>query len=133
MTTPAKTQTAKVPAPATKRAAPAPEPVKAPTRNDMLARLLELGYDGPTSYTATTIREELLPWVEAGCPADPKGPVPSGALGHVHPAAKPERAPYRSKGYLAAMTEVREMLASGATLKALTAHLDEVLKEDPTA
>lgn len=139
MTTPTKTQTAakstsakSTPASAKKTApTPAPEAPAKLTRADVNAKLTELGYAGPRSYTMTDLTA-VLEWVVAGAPQDAAAGVPNGAVQHLYPAAKPERVARKSRAYLAAMTEVRDLLASGTTLKALTAHVDAVLAANPT-
>lgn len=64
-----------------------PEPTKAPSRKDLLARLEAKGYSGPTSFTATVLRE-VVAWVEAGSTKD-TGEVPSGVRFAVYPDLKP--------------------------------------------
>jgi hypothetical protein len=89
--TASKTRTRKPAAP--KKAATAkPAPVKAEapkrsTRKDLLARMVELGYTGPTSYTATVLRD-VVEWLEAGAPQGNEG-IPSGVLYAVHPDLRP--------------------------------------------
>jgi hypothetical protein len=86
------------------------QPAKAPSRKDLLARLEAKGYAGPTSFTATVLRE-VVAWVEAGSPKD-KGDVPTGALHAVYPELKPApkakaaRLTKAQQGYQQALAEV---------------------------
>lgn len=47
------------------------------TRNEAIDRLRELGYSGPVSFTASTLRL-VVDWVQAGRPADAN--LPAGVL-----------------------------------------------------
>lgn len=91
---------------ATAKPAPAPAPKDQPlTRKALLDRLSELGYTGPTSYLASVLRDDLLPWVAAGCPKDAAN-VPAGAMAHVHPTERPAKTRRLSKGYTQALTDL---------------------------
>lgn len=103
-------------------------PAEPTTRVECNARLDELGWDGPRSYTVRDTVELLLPWIGAGCSPD-AAHIPPGAMNHAHPVERAARPAKRGKGYLAAMTEVRDLLKKGTTMKALTAHVDGLLVE----
>ena len=73
-----------------KKAAPVPAP-KIEGRPAVVEELRRLGWDGPTSYTLTVLRDELLPWVAAGKP-EGNDAIPAGATNYAHPkprTAKP--------------------------------------------
>ena len=78
-------------------------------RSATLEELKTAGWTGPTSYTATILRDTLLPWVKAGCPQGDES-IPAGAMNHVYPPTRADRSPRRSKayesGYLDALKEV---------------------------
>ena len=71
------------------------------------------GYTGPTSFTATVLRD-LLAWVEAGSPKDSQS-VPTGALYAVHPDLKPAPKPKAARlskwqqGYQEALTDIANL------------------------
>lgn len=89
--------------------APAEAPAKAPSRTALLATLKEKGYTGPTSFTASVLRE-VVAWVEAGSPKE--ATVPTGALYSVHPDLKPAPKPKAARlskwqqGYQEALTDI---------------------------
>lgn len=99
--------------PAAKKAAPAkPEAAPAPsTRKDLLARMNELGYAGPASYTATVLRDVVLPWLEAGSPEGDES-IPTGVRFAVHPHLRP--APKAGNGEARAVVRELRMAASAA-------------------
>lgn len=85
----------------------------------MLTRMAELGYNGPTSYTATVLRESVLPWLEAGAPEGDES-IPAGVMQAMHPHLRP--APKAKKlpaAYLRALADLRAMLDDGADLDAV--------------
>ncbi|OAN29123.1 hypothetical protein A4X17_05985 [Plantibacter sp. H53] len=91
----------------------ATEPAKAPSRKDLLLTLEGAGYTGPTSFTASTLRD-VVAWIEAGTPKD-SPTIPTGVMHAVHPELKPApkaRAARLTKvqqGYQQALTEVAEL------------------------
>jgi hypothetical protein len=95
--------------PKTTKATPAPE-AKAPSRTEMLATLKAKGYTGPTSFTASKLRE-VVAWVEAGSPKDSTN-IPTGVLYAVYPDLKPvpktkaARLTKFQQGYQGALAEV---------------------------
>ncbi len=92
--------------PKTTKATPAPE-AKAPSRTEMLATLKAKGYSGPTSFTASKLRE-VVAWVEAGSPTD-SATIPTGVLYAVYPDLKPvprARLTKFQQGYQGALAEV---------------------------
>lgn len=99
----------------TTKKAPAPKPEPAAPvatgqhRQAVLEELSRLGWDGPTSYTAAVLRDDLLPWVAAGRPADAAN-VPAGAMNHAHPKPKAAKAKRLSSGYLAACADILNLL-----------------------
>lgn len=89
----------------------------APTgRAAVLKELADLGWDGPTSYTATVLRDDLLPWVAAGKPADAAN-VPAGAMNYAHPQPKTAKARRLSKNYLAALADVLNAMDAGEDVR----------------
>ncbi|MCH1867058.1 hypothetical protein [Nocardioides sp. CFH 31398] len=93
---------------------PAPAPAKPATRSALLDRLKELGYTGPTSFTASFLRETLVPWLEAGAPKG-DGSIPDGCRFDVYPDLRP--AP--KAGNVEVRTTLRELrLAVAAVPKA---------------
>jgi|GEM_PF-3277931 len=103
-----------------KASTPAPEVAKAPTRKDLLAILELKGYEGPTSFTVTVLRQ-IVDWFEAGSPKD-IGAVPNGVLFAVHPDLKPapaskvRRLTKWQQGYQEALADI---LAVGDDLEAV--------------
>ena len=99
--------------------APATKKETAPAaigRAAVLKELADLGWDGPTSYTATTLRDDLLPWVAAGKPADAAN-IPAGAMNHAHPQPKTAAARRLSKNYLAALADVLNAMDAGEDVR----------------
>ena len=90
------------PAPNKSKATPAPQTTRLPSRNEMLALLASKGYEGPTSFTASTLRD-VIAWFEVGCPKDATT-IPTGVLFAVHPDLKP--LPKSKQGYQQALAEV---------------------------
>lgn len=92
--------------------APAEAPAKAPSRAALLATLKEKGYTGPTSFTASVLRD-VVAWVEAGSPKD--ATVPTGVLYSVHPDLKPAPKPKAARlskwqqGYQKALTDIANL------------------------
>ncbi|GGD15514.1 hypothetical protein [Nocardioides daphniae] len=109
-------------------ATPAKEaPVKGQHRSALLDELKAAGWTGPTSYTATALRETLLPWVKAGCPAGNEG-IPAGAMNHAHPKPKVERKTRASKARVAALGDVATLIQGGASLADVKKWLAEQLQ-----
>jgi len=98
------------PAPNKSKATPAPQTTRLPSRNEMLALLASKGYEGPTSFTASTLRD-VIAWFEVGCPKDATT-IPTGVLFAVHPDLKPlpkskaSRLTKFQQGYQQALAEV---------------------------
>lgn len=111
-----------------KQAAPAKK--AEPTRNDLLRQLADLGWTGPTSYTATILNDVLVPWIAAGCQDGQaqREQVPAGAMNHAHPKPKAERKQSASylKGRHDALVEVGSLMqGKGATVAMLRSWLLE--------
>ena len=115
MTTTTKNATSRKPA--DKKTTAKEQPVNGQHRADVLKELSTLGWDGPTSYTLSILRDELLPWVAAGKPSDAPT-VPAGAMNHAHPKAKAAKARTLSKGYLAALADVLAVLDQSGDVRA---------------
>jgi hypothetical protein len=60
---------------------------------------------------ATMLRDDLLPWVQAGRSPD-AGNIPCGAMQHVYPTAKPDRPQRRIRSYLVAASDLRTLITS---------------------
>jgi len=121
MTTTAKKSTTHNPAASVSAKKAAPAKAEAPmNRKAILARLEELGYTGPTSYLASVLRDDLLPWVAAGSPKDAAN-IPAGAMAHAHPTERPAKAKRLSKGYAQALSDLLEQDDPKAWAKALLA------------
>jgi len=94
-------------------ATPAPAEAKPLTRSEVLTRLGESGYEGPTSFTMTTLRE-VLAWVESGSKPEATN-IPAGVIYSVHPDLKPAarakaaRLTKFDQGYQQALAEVAEL------------------------
>lgn len=118
----------------TKKAAP--QPAKAPTRKELLAALDKHKYEGPRSFTATTLGV-VVAWLDAKAPATKADGIPTGVLYAVHPELKPVKAAAVRKpsktyvaGYDAAMVAVREHLASAKTVGDVAKFIDAHLTQD---
>ncbi|MFJ9317234.1 hypothetical protein ACIRN4_23810 [Pimelobacter simplex] len=115
---PAAKQTApakKAPAKPKATEAPASKPL---TRTELLARMEELGYTGPTSFTATVLRD-VVEWMEAGSPEGNES-IPLGVMFTIHPHLKPQpkaKAKRLSAGYLAALADVLAVLDNSGDVR----------------
>lgn len=99
-------------APAAKKQQAPAAPQTQPNRKDLLTELVRLGWDGPTSYTATDLRDALVPWVAAGKPADAAN-IPAGAMNHAHPALKTTASHPARKAATELRAAIREALVGG--------------------
>lgn len=105
----------------------------APTRKDLLDSLVERGYAGPTSFTASVLRR-VLDWVRAGSPIDQADGIPTGVLYAVHPDLRPQpvkakRINQRQQAVLDALIDVQTVLSNDGAAKAkvyLATKIDEL-------
>ena len=127
MTTTTKKAPAKTASTTAKKQAASTEAAKKsePTRSDLLTQLADLGWSGPTSYTATILNDVLVPWVAGGMSTDAEG-IPAGAMNHAHPKPKAERQPSAAytKGFNEALINLTVLIKDGATFTEVKKWID---------
>lgn len=109
-------------APAKQKDTVAPSPKDGQHRGALLEELKAAGWTGPTSYTATMLRETVLPWVKAGCPEGNES-IPAGAMNHAHPKPKATKSPKQSAAYQRGYQQALSDLSDLPTLKAMREYI----------